>query len=268
MIKVPKFFISTVVIIICQITIMSCAFANDRTFRGKVVDFDTKEPIEGVAVVAYWDKARAMIAGESTILKEVKEILTDKKGEWSIIGEEGEPHDPLPYLSLFIPYTKHPSFIIFKPGYESFKDGWGATFLAYTYVDKKRNLEGLVLEIAEKERAYFQKYRKNDHSKVYMVNGQPFIPTKESGTKLKNVDIPFDYPDDIRRLIIKGEEFFYFKNYTVIGLKKLKTREERLKAMPSPEGEFSDRKKQRRFIQLINAERKKLGLTGEYNIED
>jgi hypothetical protein len=126
MIKVPKFIVSTVVIIICQITIMSCAFANDRTFKGKVIDFETKEPIEGVVVVAIWYEARATVAGSDTRLKDVKEALTDKSGEWSIVGPEGRRYDPLPGLSFLtgIYFTKEPELIIFKPGYCSWPKGF------------------------------------------------------------------------------------------------------------------------------------------------
>jgi hypothetical protein len=50
----------------------------------------------------------------------------------------------------------------------------------------------------------------------------------------------------------------------VIEIPKLKTREERLKAMPSIVGEASDYKKQRELIRLLNTERRELWLHGEY----
>ena len=102
------------------------ALSKDMTYRGKVIDADTKEPIEGAAVVVYWDKAWQTISGESTELKEVKEILTDKNGEWSIEGPKGKEHDPHPYLSFFLllSYTREPRFIIFKPEYCSWPGGF------------------------------------------------------------------------------------------------------------------------------------------------
>jgi hypothetical protein len=102
------------------------AFSEDVTYRGKVIDADTKEPIEGAVVVVYWDKAWQTISGESTELKEVKEILTDKNGEWSIVGPKGKEHDPHPYLSFFLllSYTREPRFIIFKPMYCSWPGGF------------------------------------------------------------------------------------------------------------------------------------------------
>ena len=100
--------------------------AKDITFRGRVIDSETKEPIEGVVVVASWLEARPTISGESTRLKDVKETLTDKNGEWSISGEEGQPHTEHPYYDFFTGtyHTRPPSFIIFKPGYCSWPQGF------------------------------------------------------------------------------------------------------------------------------------------------
>jgi len=101
-------------------------FADAKTFKGRVIDADTKEPIEGAVVVIYWYKATATITGDSTTLKDVKECLTDKNGEWSITGPKGRPHNPNPLFSLFTGtyYTREPQFIVFKPGYCSWPNGF------------------------------------------------------------------------------------------------------------------------------------------------
>ena len=49
------------------------SLTQDKTFRGKVIDSDTKEPIEGAVVVAYWYEARSTLLGESTRMKDVEE---------------------------------------------------------------------------------------------------------------------------------------------------------------------------------------------------
>src|SRR5512139_120753 len=85
----------------CFIAMPVSIFAKDITFRGRVIDYDTKEPIEGAVVVASWLEARQTISGDSTRLKDVKETLTDKNGEWSISGEEGQPHTEHPYYDFF-----------------------------------------------------------------------------------------------------------------------------------------------------------------------
>lgn len=105
------------VILFCLLGVMSCGFSN-RTYKGKVIDFETKEPIVGAVVVIYWNNARSTIAGNSTWLRDVKETLTDRNGEWTLTGPKGRESDPFPHLTLLgLYYTRQPEFIIFKPGY-------------------------------------------------------------------------------------------------------------------------------------------------------
>jgi hypothetical protein len=61
---------------------VSGAIAKERTFRGKVIDFDTKKPLEGAVVVAMWFNLKGDL-----FIKDLKEALTNNKGEWSIVGE-------------------------------------------------------------------------------------------------------------------------------------------------------------------------------------
>lgn len=99
-----------------------------KTFKGRVIDADTKEPIEGAVVVAIWLKERATIAGPSSEFKDVKEALTDKNGEWVIKGPRGRWGGDITAIFTFVTgiyYTKPPEFIIFKPGYCSFPAGFG-----------------------------------------------------------------------------------------------------------------------------------------------
>jgi hypothetical protein len=95
--------------------IISCS--DSKTFRGRVIDADTKEPIAGAVVVVEWKTERTTPTATHTNLKDVKEIVTDENGEWSISGPKGRADELIPGLSLFIPYTKEPIFTIFYPGY-------------------------------------------------------------------------------------------------------------------------------------------------------
>ncbi len=104
----------------------SCAYA--ATFKGKVIDADTQEPIEGAVVVAQWIEERATIAGASTRSRDVKETLTDKKGIWVIEGPGGRRGGNITAIFTFLTgthYTRTPEFIIFKPGYCSWPKGFG-----------------------------------------------------------------------------------------------------------------------------------------------
>lgn len=90
------------------------------TFKGKVVDADTKEPIEGAVVVAEWSGETTTPTATHSTLKDVKEVLTDKKGEWMIKGPKGGKIGNMKTIISVITgayFTKRPRFYIFKPGY-------------------------------------------------------------------------------------------------------------------------------------------------------
>jgi hypothetical protein len=128
--KYQKRIAAIITVVVFLLMGSSCGFAGDKTFKGRVTDADTKEPIEGAVVVAHWKEARGGLAGQDTRLKEVKETLTDKNGEWSIIGPEGRfpspSNDWLAILTLITGfyYTRPPEFTIFKPGYCPWPDGF------------------------------------------------------------------------------------------------------------------------------------------------
>jgi hypothetical protein len=102
------------------------SFAGDRTYQGRVIDADTKEPIEGAVVVAVWDEIRSVLPSTESRHKDVKETLTDKEGRWSIVGPEGEYNQMSGGLrsvtGIFV--VEDPTFIVFKPGYCSWPKGF------------------------------------------------------------------------------------------------------------------------------------------------
>lgn len=83
-------------------------------FNGKVIDAETKEPIEGAVVVAIYKKYPIISGpgGGSESIMDIKEILTNAKGEFYFPS----------YTTLIQPFSIEGSatFIIFKPGYGSF----------------------------------------------------------------------------------------------------------------------------------------------------
>ena len=114
----------TVVLFFTLLLFSTSSYA--ATFKGRVIDADTKEPIEGAVVVASWHESTATIAGGSSRFKDVKETLTNKNGEWRIRGPKGDRF--IAQVFAMIPgiyYTEAPEFIIFKPGYCSYRAGFG-----------------------------------------------------------------------------------------------------------------------------------------------
>jgi hypothetical protein len=59
----------------------------DGPYEGKVIDADTKQPLEGVVVHGTWYKLHATPGGAVGEYYDSYEVLTDKNGEFSIPGK-------------------------------------------------------------------------------------------------------------------------------------------------------------------------------------
>ena len=95
-------------IILLLIGTSACA----ETYRGKVIDADTNEPIKGVVIVRSWDRETAGPAGSVSSFIGMKETLTDEKGQFILHGKLYFPGIPL----LTWVFENKPIF--FKPGYK------------------------------------------------------------------------------------------------------------------------------------------------------
>lgn len=114
--------------IVAVTVLIAVYFHVPVTYSGKIIDADTGEPLEGAVVVAKWNEETATIAGGATRLKDAKEILTDKSGEWQIIGPRGMAENIFSAIFSFATgthFTRPPTFIVFKPGYCSVPKGFG-----------------------------------------------------------------------------------------------------------------------------------------------
>ena len=85
------------------------------SFRGKVVDYDTGEPLAGAAVLAVYHTTAYSVAGEVGGVVDGQETLTDENGEFKI---------PAAMRWFFVVYRGYPrgDITIFKPGYGVFPD--------------------------------------------------------------------------------------------------------------------------------------------------
>lgn len=247
-------FKSIKVLIIVLLLTGQSAYGANRTFKGKLIDADTLKPIEGAVVMAIWYKTRAFFIDSETDFKEAKETLTDKNGEWSITGPEGSAHKAFPgcfqYIGIFIRTVPH--FRFYKPGYR--QAGSLGEFSAITYVDKKHNVEGIILIRPGNTWEESSKFNKK-YGPVW-----PLIPVRNPEEKLRNLDFSFQYPEKVKRVATQmpkqPDKYLRYWTYTVKGLKKAETREERLNAT-----HFRTEIENMPLIhKLINEERKRLGL--------
>jgi len=82
-------------------------------YRGRVIDTETKAPIEGAVVLAIWYSETMMLAPESPAVDyhDALEVLTDSKGEFTV-----------PWKINFTLFGKirKPVFFIYYPGYAPF----------------------------------------------------------------------------------------------------------------------------------------------------
>jgi len=84
----------------------------DIPYRGKIIDKETKRPIEGAAVVAAWSMESPAPHPDITYY-DAYEIVTDAEGNFTTPWIWGGSINPLPML-------RPPNFTIFKPGYEAY----------------------------------------------------------------------------------------------------------------------------------------------------
>ncbi|MDT8304086.1 MAG: hypothetical protein RQ760_21570, partial [Sedimentisphaerales bacterium] len=82
-------------------------------YKGKIVDADTKEPLEEAVVVAIYHTYPVISgpAGGSSKVINVREAVTDKMGRFEIPS----------YTTMISPFSteEYTTFIVFKPGYAS-----------------------------------------------------------------------------------------------------------------------------------------------------
>ncbi len=88
-----------------------CAAYADGPYHGRLIDAETKLPIEGAAVFAqWWVHHLGTLPPQSYY--DAQETLTDQQGNFVIPGIMNPPTDPTVILDP-------PSFIIFKPDYQA-----------------------------------------------------------------------------------------------------------------------------------------------------
>ena len=81
-------------------------------YKGRVIDAETKQPLEGAVVLAVWENKTPGIAGYSYSYLDSEEVLTDENGRF-IVGR----HPP---MSLIPAWVYGPRIDIFYPGYGSY----------------------------------------------------------------------------------------------------------------------------------------------------
>jgi len=100
-------------------------YYSDGSWSGRIIDADTKGPIEGAVVVAVWYRVYSTPTGDSSYFFDAVEALTDKDGKFFI--SQFKALNLLPIIRRI----EGPDFIIYKPEYTAFP-GWSYDYF-YKY---------------------------------------------------------------------------------------------------------------------------------------
>jgi hypothetical protein len=104
--------LSIFLILLLSVMFLSSALAAGP-WKGKIIDIETKQPLDGVVALAVWERVYRTPAGPNSYFFEAREVLTDKEGRFEIPSYR--PINLLPIIS----YIRGPFFTFFKPGYLS-----------------------------------------------------------------------------------------------------------------------------------------------------
>lgn len=102
------------VLTLSSLILFACAVPRVATAAGpwkaQVVDAETKQPLEGVVVLAMWTRHMRTFGGPSQEYYDSEEVLTDREGRFTITARSFFSLNPLVFF-------RGPGFLIFKPGY-------------------------------------------------------------------------------------------------------------------------------------------------------
>ena len=117
-------------------------------WQAQVVSADTKQPLEGVAVLAWWTRHVRSFGGPSEEHRDSQEVLTDKDGRFTIESRWFFSLNPLVFF-------RGPFVAMFKSGYGDYE--WPGHRGSETWPKEKREalrteaqllqLDGIVLEM-------------------------------------------------------------------------------------------------------------------------
>lgn len=142
----------------------------DGPYHGKVVDEQTREPIEGVVVLGSWWVYHFDVGGGHSTYHNAREAVTDKNGDFTIRGEGVRVFSSL----------KPMSFIIYKAGYTYFQGSWD-TLTTGIYTKEVVKWEGET-PIIPLRKLTDEERKKSD------LPSRPDIPEKKMRTTTKEIN--------------------------------------------------------------------------------
>lgn len=135
--------IKSVATILLMIGLLICSgcmtyIGKDGPYNGKIVDKETRQPLEGVVVVSNW----GIDQWGSTSYYDTYETVTDKKGNFAIPGQG---------IQVFSDLTV-PNLFIFKVGHEFVLDKWNGKGLPLVWEGERMVIGLRKLTMEERRR--------------------------------------------------------------------------------------------------------------------
>jgi hypothetical protein len=162
--------------LIAGLLIASCALAVGQEepylegmsygpYRGRVIDAETKQPLEGAVAVAVWSHEKIYALHSSTVLYAAREAVTDGEGRFVIDAKVVEERAPR--------RTLHPYFIVFLPGYAGYNL---SPFSARAFRQGEFSGEGATIGLS-RLKTREERLRQVDAADPYKFSEHPFEDT-------------------------------------------------------------------------------------------
>jgi hypothetical protein len=116
------------------LTLVSGCIRYEGAHKGRVVDADTGEPIEGVVILGVWSREHAGPAGGTHTYYDARETVTDKDGEFVIPG--------IGLTGGVVSFVEPMDANVFKAGYEYIGGFWDSLHIGPAPYRKRIRWEG------------------------------------------------------------------------------------------------------------------------------
>jgi hypothetical protein len=135
--RIAPFLLLAVATVLCTFTGIGEAAGP---WQAQVISAETKEPLEGVVVLAWWTRHVRSLGGPSEECRDSQEVVTGRDGRFTIA--------PRSFISLNpLVFFRGPFFALFKPGYG--QDRWPGYEKADKWPEEKRKALGMYSNLLE-----------------------------------------------------------------------------------------------------------------------
>ncbi|TAN42407.1 MAG: hypothetical protein EPN25_02925 [Nitrospirae bacterium] len=125
--------LAKILMLLLLAVISSSCCRHDGPYKGRVIDSETKQPLEGVVVLGVWYKELPGPGGSTGTYFDAQETVTDKKGDFELKGQGLQILSTVSMMHV----------LIFKAGYKYVGSGmWVSLKVDGGLMEKKADWEG------------------------------------------------------------------------------------------------------------------------------